>query len=68
MHFVVQDKNMICKEKCLTSKCSSIYGGFVIPILIIAPSGMISTNFNNNSGRETPKGMNNNYLYIPIPK
>jgi len=38
----------------LTSKCSSIYGGFVIPNRIIAPSGMTSTSCHNNSGNVTP--------------
>lgn len=38
----------------LTSKCSRMYGGFVIPILIIAPSGITSTSCHSNSGNVTP--------------
>ena len=41
-------------QYAVTSRCSRIYGGLVIPSLNIAPSGMTSISFHSNSGRVWP--------------
>ena len=41
-------------QYAVTSRCSSIYGGLVIPSLNIAPSGMTSISFHSNSGSVWP--------------
>lgn len=43
--------------KNVTSKCSNMYGGLVIPTLSRAPSGITSTNCHRSSGNDTPMSL-----------